>query len=160
MAYNWLNMDGVVKRYGKQEGYNLSINPSDYPFHPDLTPKNQFRRAFVAIDETSPVQIDSTRLMVCFEALRAKDHKYYFYILSKLITNDLPIHVNLQEMRKYTKDRTYQMGQHGLNRLVKQGLLFRLENRNSQYIVNPVYAWKGNRLDYLDTAAFDSPTPC
>lgn len=144
-------MSAIKERKDKSGLFTLRVNPNDYYSNEALTPKNNLRRVISAIDNTNPVMVDSARIMSCFHGLRAKDHKYYFYMLSQLERNDKPITVNMGNMREFTQDRLIEAVWQGLDRLVAQGLLFRVPLRKATFLVNPVYAWKGNRLDYLDT---------
>jgi len=129
----------------------LKINLKDYNDSP-FEGQNIVRRTVLEVcDPTSPVQIDSGRIMMCFQSLRAKDHKYYFYVLSKLERNDIPIKIDMQDLKAFAMDRSREVCQQGLERLVVQGLIFRVEHRRACYIVNPAYAWKGNRFDYINT---------
>ncbi|MCE7039193.1 hypothetical protein [Dyadobacter sp. CY312] len=147
-------MGNIKRKYDGLGVFELNINPKDYANHPDYSPFSVFRRVETLVDDTEPVQVDSMRLMLCFQDLLSKDFKYYFYVLGMLKANNIPIPVDLSEMRKFTKDKYTSVTFRGLERCVKQGLLFKVPNRTSQYLVNPVFAWKGNRLDYLDPAAF------
>lgn len=150
---------GSVKRVQDGKGtFDLKINPADYANHPEFSPISAFRRIQTAVDDTEPVQVDAMRLMLCFHDLLSRDFKYYFYVLGMLKANNIPVPVDLSAMRSFTKDKYTSVTFRGLERLVKQGLLFKVPNRTSLYLVNPVYAWKGNRLDYLDTSAFPAAT--
>ncbi len=102
--------------------------------------------------------MDAARIAPVFGGLRAKDHKYYFYILARLISNDLAIKCDHKHMRDELGDNTVQMVAAGIDRLVQSGLIFRAPHRKGEYIVNPVFAWKGNQLDYLDLSSFEDHT--
>lgn len=144
-------MSALAEIIPEKRRSRLRINLQDYNDNP-FEGQNIVRTTVVeVIDHTSPVQIDSGRIMMCFQNLRAKDHKYYFYVLSKLERNDIPIKIDMQELRAFAMDRTRQVCQEGLDRLIVHGLIFRVEKRKGCYIVNPAYAWKGNRMDYIDT---------
>lgn len=143
-------MSALAQSIPEKRHSRLRINLQDYNESP-FEGQNIVRKTVVEVcDPTSPVQIDSGRIMMCFQNLRAKDHKYYFYILSKLERNDIAIKIDMQELRAFAMDRTRQVCQEGIDRLVVHGLIFRVEHRKGCYLVNPAYAWKGNRFDYLD----------
>lgn len=137
--------------------YKLFINPDEYSsthLNPTFAP---LRAEIILIDHTQPVYIDTTRIMTKFDALRAKDFKYYFYLLNLLVRNDEVIRPDQYKMRNDLKDKYVQNVADGIKRLVQQGLIFAPPNTRGSYLINPAYAWKGNRLDYLDKAAFKNP---
>lgn len=129
----------------------LNLNLSDFNNHPVNAPISSIRREIIAVDSLDPVKVDSMRIAAVFQNIRAKDFKYYFHVLGLLESNDRPITVNMREMRLLYSDKWLTDVAKGLHRLVAAGLLFKLEGKKETYIVNPVYAWKGDRLQYINT---------
>lgn len=141
-----------------KESYRLSIDATQYHKNPFPGAENSLQRVISYRDDTNPVQMDSARVMRVFHAIRSKDFKYYFYILAKLERNDKAVFVSFHDMRVVLGDKTVSSVKSGIATLVREGLLIVPENTRGRYIVNPVYAWKGNRLDYLDLSTFDDKT--
>ena len=134
--------------------YRLRIDPANYHHDDTLAPLSTFRRVVSAVDDTKPISVDALRLSRCFSGLRSKDFKYYFYIVGKLEENELPVFINLREACNYCGDRTASIGTDAINRLIKEGLLFRVPHKRGEYLINPTYAWRGDRMQYLDTESF------
>lgn len=138
--------------------YTLQINPADYTINANLAPISAFKRVISYEDDTDPINVDPMRLAPVFAGIRAKDFKYYFYMLAHLVRNDLPVKANHREMRELYNDKSHRVVENAIERLVQSGLIFRAPHRRGEYIVNPVFAWKGNRLDYLDLSSFEDHT--
>lgn len=151
-------MPGIVSVGASKNDYKLNIDATLYEKDLFLAGKSKLQRVQIHVDLSTPAFIDSERIMRVFNRLRAKDFKYYFYILDKMERNDRAVFVDQKHMRDFLGDNKVQTVAAGIDRLVQQGLLFRPENTRGRYIVNPVYAWKGNRLDYLDLSTFEDHT--
>jgi len=148
----------IAQKGNSKKEYILSYDIRDYENDPIHAPLNAFRKVVSYVDDTEPVKIDSARLMRVLSGLRVKDFKYYYYIINLLNRNDEPIYANHKEMRDYFKDPYVQTVSSAIDRLVKQGLIQRAPRLRGWYFINPVYAWKGNRLDYLNLDAFEDCT--
>lgn len=139
----------------KQKGnsktdFELHIDLTQYPYPADYTPKNTPHRTIVLKDDNIYPQIDCIRLIPVIHNLRVRDHKYYFYALSQLERNDIPVHVPMESLRALLQEKYTSEIYKAFDRLCKAGLLFKQPFKRSMYFVNPAYAWKGNRADYLD----------
>ncbi len=148
-------MQAITQRYDGSKLWNLNIKLSEHYNDPVYAPISALRQEFLPVDYTNTVQIDSARLMLVFANIRAKDFKYYFYMLSLLERNDKPVKVVINDMRVILKDRLREQTSQGVNRLVAVGLLLRVESKQSLFFINPVYAWRGNRFDYLDLSELE-----
>lgn len=146
-------MDEIENKTAGTKRYKLNINPADYGLDPRYGANIELQQAQVFVDGTSAVNVDCARLMQCFQVLRSKDFKYYYYILSKLVRNDEAIKIDFKEMREFSKDKLYQSIHQGIGRLITQGLIIRAPHRNACFLVNPLFAWKGNRADYINVSA-------
>lgn len=144
-------MAQIQRRKDGSKLMNMCIRLEDYANDPILAPLSDVRRTLTPIDNTNVVQTDPARLMLVFAQLRAKDFKYYFYVLARLERNDKPIRISIADMREQLKEKWKEQVYQALTRLCVVGLLFKVEAKFEQYLVNPAYAWKGNRFDYLDT---------
>jgi len=129
----------------------LNLKLEDFYCNADIAPISAIRKEIVVMDSIEPVKVDAMRVAPVFQNLRAKDFKYYFYVLGLLEANDRPITINMQVMRVLMSDKWLTDVAKGLTRLVAAGLLFKMEGKKQTYIVNPVYAWKGDRLQYFNT---------
>ena len=137
--------------------YNLSYNPAEYFRTPFGDPLQPFRQQIILVDDTEPVLLDSERLSYVFMALNAKDYAVYFHLLTKLRYNNVPVEVDIQEIRsKYKIKWQAQIGK-TLQRLCREGLIHHISDARGLYLINPVYAWKGNRIEYLKPEIFREP---
>lgn len=148
----------ITQKGNSKKEYDLHINVKDYDCDPILAPFSAFRKVISYIDDTEPVHIDSTRIMAVFSTLHTGDAKYYFYMLGLLVRNDIPIVCEAGTMRDHFKIKWREVVSRGIERLLKHGLIFKAPNTRGKYLINPVYAWKGNRLDYLNLEAFEDCT--
>lgn len=153
-----MKMPGIVSVGASKDNYNISIDATLYDNDAFVDGNSGLQRVISYVDVSIPTQVDSIRLMRVFNVLRSKDFKYYFYILDKLERNNKAVFIDQRDMRDKLGDNSVQLVSKGIERLIQQGLLFRPENTRGRYIVNPVYAWKGNRLDYLDLSTFEDHT--
>lgn len=141
----------AIKQQGDSKKlFVCEFDLNDYPNPAEYTPKTGPQRTIVLKDETVYPQLDTMRLIAALQHVRARDHKYYYYILTVLVRNDIPIQVPMQELRGLFKEKYTDSIYRGYDRLCQAGLLIKQPNRRSTYFVNPAYAWKGNRADYLD----------
>lgn len=138
--------------------YTLRMNVTEYGTSPSNAPKPALRRVISYQDDTIPTQVDSERLMEAFRGLRAGDFKYYFYILGHMERNDKAVHCRPTDMLRFFGEKHRSHISQALIRLIQVGLIFRAPRSAGKYIVNPVFAWKGNRLDYLDLSSFEDHT--
>lgn len=151
-------MQQIRQKGNSKTVYELKINPAEYTRNERIAPISAFRRVISYKDDTEPVQMDSARIAPLFHGIRSRDFKYYFYIISRLVRNDLAIKCPHKEMRDELGDPSCDTVAQGIVRLVQAGLIFPAPHRRGEYLVNPAYAWKGNRLDYLDLSSFEDHT--
>ena len=152
-------MSSVIKNKPERLTNKLKINPHDYFQNDDKTPKRAIRREIVIVDSTTPVKIDSARLMQVFEVITPRDLQYYFYILSMLEDTEQPIAVSHFDMRIFFKIKYVEQVAQAMKRLELAGLLFKLPRKAAQYIVNPAFAWIGDRTQYFDANSLELMKP-
>lgn len=151
-------MAEVQRKRHNSPDCTLKFNPEHYSNDPILAPISAFSRVISYKDDTQPVNIDSARLMLTKSPLRIGDYHTYFYILSKLERNDLIINVTAREIYRALSFTSRERAAESLTRLRRAGLIVQMEENTGKYIVNPLFAWKGNRLDYLDLSKFVDDT--
>lgn len=148
--------------YSPRERYKhprkLQVNIQDYQKSSILAPFPLISAVISYKDDTEPVQLDSMRLAFAISGVKSYDIKYYFYILGIMRTNDVPIVISHAELKAEFKVKYRQEVTNSIERLVQAGLLFTLPREKTTYIVNPVYAWKGNRFNYLNLSALPDHT--
>ena len=137
----------------------LKVNLNDYYQDDEHTPKNRVRKEIRIIDDTEYVSIDSARLMQIYEAIRPKDMRFYFYILTQLTDNEIPIKLPFLEMRNYFKLRWIDDVRDAIERLERAGLLFKTNDKSGRYRVNPAFAWIGDRTRYIDPDSLELMKP-
>ena len=143
-------MSAIKQQGDSKKLFVCNFDLNDYPNPPEYTPKFNPQRAIVLRDDTIYPQVDTMRLIAALQLVRARDHKYYYYVLAELVTNDIPVRVPMQDLRALFKEKYTDSIYRGYDRLCQAGLLFKQPNRKAAYFVNPAFAWKGNRADYLD----------
>lgn len=144
-------MDSITRKYGEKGRYTIKVDLANHYNDPIIAPISAIRKQQTIVDDTNPVNFDAARLALLFVYLRAKDFKYYFYIVARMTTNDRPVKVTSNEMRIALKEKYLSAVGAALSRLVTIGLLFKVEGKFEQYLINPAYAWRGNRIDYINT---------
>jgi hypothetical protein len=142
----------------KGRHYKLSVNLRDYRNDPFFDPKTAPYRTISYKDDKEYVKIDSIALATVFNKLRVKDFKYYFFMLERLVRNDEPVFVPHREMRLALGDNSVQTVSQAIARLAAEGLIIPEPKGRGKYFINPAFAWKGNRLEYLDLGALEDRT--
>jgi len=95
------------------------------------------------------VTIDTGLLMPKILSLPRYSSSIYFYLLTLLQDNREQIRVHNTELRNKSTDITLRQSfDKYLHTLACSGLIFRF--RSHEFYVNPLYAWVGDRAQYLD----------
>ena len=136
----------------------MLVDVKEYQDEPVNGSFSAFRAVKTYVDDTNPVHIDSERLERVSGSLYKGDSMYYFYMLGRMVKNNIPVYANHGEMRDHFGVKYRVTVSISVERLIRAGLIFKVEGRRTAYLINPVYAWKGNRLDYLDKSSFEDCT--